>query len=164
MRAWMLLPGAGGAHGVLAWRSTCLPDAGTHTGKHAAAPTAHAAGHFMPRGTVIAAGCWLWATCTALFASTHSLYAAMPICALNGIGEWRADLAAGRGGVRAWVGAVLCLRLTSDQQWMLPDLSSTGGSQEGVGAGATQDRAPAPAIPCPCRPGTGHSKRAVAHC
>jgi hypothetical protein len=41
----------------------------------------------MPRGTVIAIGCWLWATMTALFALTTSLYVAMPICAMNGMGE-----------------------------------------------------------------------------
>jgi hypothetical protein len=41
----------------------------------------------MPRGTVIAIGCWLWATMTALFALTTNLYVAMPICAMNGMGE-----------------------------------------------------------------------------
>ncbi|EFN51219.1 hypothetical protein CHLNCDRAFT_141208 [Chlorella variabilis] len=49
-------------------------------------PLGGVAGHFMPRGTVIAAGCWLWATMTALFACTTRLYVAMPICAMNGVG------------------------------------------------------------------------------
>ena len=40
----------------------------------------------MPRGHVVAAGCWLWATMTALFAMTTRLAVAMPICAVNGIG------------------------------------------------------------------------------
>lgn len=42
----------------------------------------------MPRGHVVAAGCWLWATMTALFAMTTRLAVAMPICAVNGIGAW----------------------------------------------------------------------------
>lgn len=40
----------------------------------------------MARSTVIAIGCWLWATMTSLFALTHSLAVAMPICAINGVG------------------------------------------------------------------------------
>lgn len=44
------------------------------------------AGHFMSRGTVIAIGCWLWAAMTAVFACTTSLYIAMPVCAINGVG------------------------------------------------------------------------------
>lgn len=49
-------------------------------------PLGGVAGHFMARSTVIAVGCWLWATMTSLFALTHSLAAAMPICAMNGVG------------------------------------------------------------------------------
>ncbi|PRW32866.1 MFS general substrate transporter isoform A [Chlorella sorokiniana] len=49
-------------------------------------PLGGVAGHFMPRGHVVAAGCWLWATMTALFAMTTRLAVAMPICAVNGIG------------------------------------------------------------------------------
>ena len=67
-------------------QNACQPSracAPTHA-TAAAAP----AGHFMPRGTVIAAGCWLWATMTALFACTTRLYVAMPICAMSGVGAW----------------------------------------------------------------------------
>lgn len=52
-----------------------------------AAPLPANSGHFMPRGHVVAAGCWLWATMTALFALTTRLAVAMPICAINGVGE-----------------------------------------------------------------------------
>ncbi|KAL4422801.1 hypothetical protein ABPG75_008998 [Micractinium tetrahymenae] len=49
-------------------------------------PLGGVAGHFMPRSTVIAAGCWLWAAMTSLFALTHRLAVATPICAMNGVG------------------------------------------------------------------------------
>ncbi|KAI3430502.1 hypothetical protein D9Q98_005097 [Chlorella vulgaris] len=49
-------------------------------------PLGGIAGHFMSRGTVIAIGCWLWAAMTAVFACTTSLYIAMPVCAINGVG------------------------------------------------------------------------------
>ena len=44
------------------------------------------AGQFFPRGTIIGAGCVLWATMTALFATCTSLRTAIPVCAINGVG------------------------------------------------------------------------------
>ncbi|PSC76181.1 MFS general substrate transporter [Micractinium conductrix] len=49
-------------------------------------PLGGIAGHFIPRGTVIAIGCWIWAAMTALFALTTRLSVALPICAINGVG------------------------------------------------------------------------------
>lgn len=53
-------------------------------------------GHFYPRGAVIGCGCLIWGVMTALFATTSSVYAAMPICAVNGLG-----LVRGQGQGRA---------------------------------------------------------------
>ena len=49
-------------------------------------PLGGIAGHFAPRGHVIAAGCCIWALMTACFALTTSLTLATCICAVNGIG------------------------------------------------------------------------------
>lgn len=61
-------------------------------------------GHFYPRGAVIGCGCLIWAVMTALFATTSSVYAAMPICAVNGLGLVRGQ-GQGQGGAR--LGAVV---------------------------------------------------------
>lgn len=63
----------------------------------------------MARSTVIAIGCWLWATMTSLFALTHSLAAAMPICAMNGVGA-RSGAAAPSSNLAAAHAAALPLR------------------------------------------------------
>ena len=51
-----------------------------------ASPLAGVAAHFMPRGRVIAIGCIVWSTFTALFAFTNSVSVALPLCAMNGVG------------------------------------------------------------------------------
>jgi MFS family permease len=51
-----------------------------------ASPLAGISSHFMPRGTVIALGCFIWSTFTILFATTNSISYALPLCAMNGIG------------------------------------------------------------------------------
>lgn len=51
-----------------------------------ASPLAGVAAHMIPRGTVIAIGCLVWSTFTALFAFTNSVSAALPLCAMNGVG------------------------------------------------------------------------------
>lgn len=35
---------------------------------------------------MIGVGCWIWAVMTAMFAACNSVYAALPICAVNGLG------------------------------------------------------------------------------
>ena len=41
---------------------------------------------FYPRGTVIAVGCCIWATFTSLFACVSTLWLAIVLCAVNGLG------------------------------------------------------------------------------
>jgi MFS family permease len=49
-------------------------------------PLAGVSSEFYPRGTVIAAGCCIWATFTTLFACVSSLPLAITLCAVNGLG------------------------------------------------------------------------------
>ena len=49
-------------------------------------PLAGVSSEFYPRGTVIAAGCCIWATFTTLFACVSTLWLAIVLCAVNGLG------------------------------------------------------------------------------
>eukprot|EP00887_Chlorella_sp_A99_P007278 scaffold2.g7278.t1 len=49
-------------------------------------PVGGVAGHFYPRNRVIAVGCVLWACMELLFSTATSIWVAMPIAAVNGVG------------------------------------------------------------------------------
>ena len=51
-----------------------------------ASPLAGIATHLLPRSHIIFLGCLIWSIFTILFALTNSVAAALPLCAINGIG------------------------------------------------------------------------------